>query len=189
MVGSKNHTIPRRHTGSSISAHMSDARELGKLKNYADVVGLNGQLTKETKVVEGEEVTQLVRMPARTPSPSSASWSLTTASRFSPMTPYTPNSTANSYLGPSKLLPCSILHPRSFTNATSQPLACLFSKRRRSRLSLPLAPFHSPSATQSRLLEAQPQCFGSSPGHSPTITLFQQQPSNFYSIYSPSDSL
>jgi len=55
-----NHTSAAQHMDSSTPAHASDARELGKLKNNAEVVGTNGLLTKEIKAAEGEGVTMVL---------------------------------------------------------------------------------------------------------------------------------
>jgi len=55
-----NRTSAVQHTGSSTPAHASNAREPGKLKNNAKVVGSNGQPTKGIEVtVRGDEVTEV----------------------------------------------------------------------------------------------------------------------------------
>ena len=52
-------TVALRPSGNSTSARSSYTTEQGNVKDSTKVVGANGQVTKETRVAEGEEVTQV----------------------------------------------------------------------------------------------------------------------------------
>ena len=110
----------------SSPACTSATRGLGSFKDDAKVVGTEEQLTREIRVVgEGEEVTEVTasqpvsmtreparsspmskvsrpttipRVPAKASSPSTASWPLSTASRFTSAAPYTSLSTSSNNL-------------------------------------------------------------------------------------------
>ena len=72
-----------------------------------------------------------------------------TALRFASRAPYINHSTPNPYQEePTIPLPCSIPLLHSFDKANPRPLACLSSKRRRTRHPLLYVPFHPPSRAQ-----------------------------------------
>ena len=191
-----NDTFAARYFRSPTPVHTSKVKEPRDLKENAKASGVDEQAAREIEAtVKGAGVTEvscsrsypvqptspqaeatsgLIMEPARTSSPSTASWSTSSA-------PYISNPTHNLHRG------STTWFPYSFDNAIPQPSTRLFSKGRRVHHPLSSIPLHSHSATQRRWSKVRTRCVVPSPVSPPTIPSFQQPQPNFYSTYPSPD--